>query len=101
MKQNTLLENVKYILTHYVDTRNSDKLLMLYYWRNVDQVDERFDAISTTDFLYRATSPESITRARRKIQSKGELLPTDPKVIERRKLREMQMKVALMRGEVI
>ena len=101
MKKETALERVRQILSTVPEARNSDKLLMVTYWDNFDQVNIKNGKISVDDFFSKATPAESLTRARRMIQSKGEFLPTDEAVIEQRKLRETKMKRAVLRGEVI
>ncbi|MEM2566932.1 MAG: hypothetical protein QXH20_00450 [Candidatus Bathyarchaeia archaeon] len=73
---------VRYILAHYPNTRNNDKLLMLYYWQTIDQI-----PIPKTfwhDFLTKATHPETIRRTRQKIQAQGNYLPT-PETQQKRK----------------
>lgn len=83
-EQRLIKSNVLALLEAFEDTRNSDKFLLLKYWQVVD-------GINTTigfgpQFLRQATSPESITRARRSIQSTGLFPPTDPTVLKKRRM---------------
>lgn len=62
---------VKNILTDSPECRNSDKHLMWTVWhqqRLLEQNEYGNHVISATNFLSRAVTPESITRARRKVQ---------------------------------
>lgn len=82
--QKVIKNNVLTLLEEVEGTRNSDKLLLLKYW-------QRFDNINTSigfgpSFLRLATSPESITRARRTIQSAGLYQPTDIEVLKKRRM---------------
>ncbi|MCS7124576.1 MAG: hypothetical protein NZ932_04075 [Candidatus Bathyarchaeota archaeon] len=72
---------VRHILALNPQTRRNDKLLMLYFWRDVDGIDippEFWRA-----FLSKATHPETIRRTRQKIQSQGDYLP-DEETLKRR-----------------
>lgn len=64
---------VRYILAHYPNARNNDKLLMLLYWEIIDQIP--IPKTFRYDFLTKATHPETIRRTRQKIQAKGEYPP--------------------------
>jgi hypothetical protein len=96
MTKRTIRENVEAILAAYPGTRNNDKELMLEYWETVDKVDLR----NRFDFIFFATSPESIRRARQLIQEEGRYLPDD-KVVSIRRGRQQQMVRAVRKGEVI
>lgn len=85
-EQRIVKKNVFDLLEQWEDARNSDKFLMLKYWQT-------YDGVNTTigfgpQFLRAATTPESITRARRSIQSTGLFLPTDEEVIRKRRIRQ-------------
>lgn len=77
--------NVLTLLEEVQETRNSDRLLLVRYW-------ERFDNVSMTNFeqtfLAGATPAETITRARRSIQSGGLFPPTNPDVARKRGIRQ-------------
>jgi hypothetical protein len=83
---------IRYILAHYPEARNNDKLLMLLFWEIFDkiQIPKEFRQA----FLYRATPPETIRRARQKIQSAGNYLPS-PEVLEARRRKQQAMRQAL------
>lgn len=70
MRLNDLVERA---LKEYPETRSSDRKLMMTVWWYQD-------ANYMTDFKhffqYVALMPESITRARRKLQEQGRYLPT-------------------------
>lgn len=65
-----IMESVKMILKKYPKTRNSDKLLQAYYWDEVDQI-FMVGTMFMEDFISRATSAESIRRARQLIQAEA------------------------------
>jgi len=102
MDKNTIRENVIEILDSYEDARNSDKMLMFLYWKKYDNVVDEEGNLSMNLFTSRiTTSPESLVRIRRVIQSEGMFPPTNKKVKKRRKIRERDMKEALLFGEVV
>lgn len=74
---------VRFLLARYPELRNDDRPLVLYYWYYADW----FPVLYPADRACRLTAPETIRRARQKIQAEGELLPTDTKVIRMRKIR--------------
>ena len=75
-------DKVKTILENYPDTRNSDKKLIWEFWVQEMVVFSGF--LSFENFI-KATSPESIRRARQKIQQLyPELGPTSELVRKRR-----------------
>jgi hypothetical protein len=96
MTKGTIRENVEAILAKHPSTRNNDKDLMLTYWEEIDNVElgNRFE------FIFFATSPESIRRARQLIQEEGSYLPDD-EVIAKRRGRESQMVRAVRHREVV
>lgn len=77
-------ENVLTLLEEIPETRNDDKLLMVNYWQRFDEI--TFDENFATAFVSAATSPESIHRARRSIQSGGLFTPTDEEVLKNRRM---------------
>jgi len=83
---------VRYILAHYPDARNNDKLLMLLYWEIVDKIP--IPKEFRLAFLHKATPPETIRRTRQKIQSEGNYLPS-PEVLEARRRKQEAMRQAL------
>lgn len=64
--------------------RNDDLWLILNIWKSKQQI----RLFIPYDKLNTMISPETIRRVRQKIQSEGRFLPTDEKVINRRKKRE-------------
>lgn len=72
-KQNTYTR-VKILLEQSVDCRNSDKSLIWAFWRAegaVEYAGTMFEGYRLTEESFlKATSPESITRARRKVQER-------------------------------
>jgi len=82
-KQNKVEEDVTKIMVDNETAKENDLFLILKYWQEIDHV--HIDI--PKEMLSVMTSPESITRARRKIQSDGNLLPENPMVLVRRKVR--------------
>jgi hypothetical protein len=82
--QKQIKQNVLALLEAFESARNSDRYLLLKYWQVVDNISmgEGF----AQSFINQSTSAESITRARRSIQSTGLFPPTDPEVLKKRKL---------------
>lgn len=79
---------VKSILIEYPETRNSDKLLMWYFYRKTGLVKSNLfsggEYIGFVDFVRNATPPETIRRSRADIQrlhrekvGRGEIELTD------------------------
>jgi hypothetical protein len=83
---------IRYILAHFPETRNNDKLLMLLYWDIVDKIPMPKEFRQA--FLHKATPPETIRRARQKIQSQHEYLPRQ-EVLEARRRKQQAMRKAL------
>lgn len=100
MRKNTVVENVKSILSLFPETRNNDKLLLSYYWTLIDEVDTSSIEAFMSDYHRKATTPETITRARRVVQEKGQF-KADPNVHAVRQRRAVEMKEALKRGQVV
>lgn len=86
--QRVVKHNVLTLLEQWEDARNNDKFLMLKYWQSVDNINTSIGF--GPSFLRRATSPESISRARRSIQATGLYEPTDPEVRRKRRIREQE-----------
>jgi hypothetical protein len=83
---------IRYILAHYPEARNNDKLLMLLYWELADKINIPKEFRQA--FLYKATPPETIKRARQKIQAEGSYLPRQ-EVLEARRRKQQAMRQAL------
>lgn len=83
-----LYDTVKEVLEQYPDTRDSDKKLMWLIWsRQLEK--STSESISHYDFLSKqVTTPESITRARRKVQQTHEHLRATKAVETARKRKE-------------
>lgn len=77
----TVQARIKKILALFPHTRNNDKELMFCYWVVYDGLNETNFA---TEFVQRATSPETITRARRRIQEEGLYVPSEITIAKRR-----------------
>jgi len=90
----TILSNtetaIRYILAHYPEARNNDKLLMLLYWELADKINIPKEFRQA--FLYRATHPETIRRMRQKIQEQGDYLPRQEILELRQKRRKLFQK---------
>jgi len=83
-------EIVLQVLAEEVTTRNSDKLLLLKVWFKMG-----WNSNVPFEDLEKISSPESITRCRRQIQNDSNnprFLPTDPKVIAARGIKEEQLR---------
>lgn len=83
----SIKEKTEYVLDQYPDSRNSDKLLVELYWKTWDAQHIATNEAGSWVLLERViymTSPDSITRCRRKFQEEGMYPATDPVVIERR-----------------
>jgi len=78
----TVKSAVRFLLARYPELRNDDRPLILYFWYYLD----RFPVFLPADRTGRLTSPETIRRARQKIQMTGKFLPTDLKVIQKRRI---------------
>lgn len=82
-KLNTTYKSVSWVLENHECTRNSDKLLIHYYWHFIDG----WKGGLTHDKILSLTSGATISRCRRKIQNdKGLFLPTDHEVLRKRKI---------------
>jgi hypothetical protein len=82
-KLDTIQERVAWVLNHYPETRNSDKPLWFRYWSIFES--EHWDGRSVSlDDAYKLTPPNSLSRARAKIQNDYKLFLADPEIRRRR-----------------
>lgn len=94
----TVVENVREILMELPEARNNDRLLFVYYWAVVDDIE--FAGGDFDDFIEEfanATPPSSIQRARQMINYEApeeNLLPTNPRILKLR-----QKKAEIMRDK--
>ena len=89
-RQKKVEDGVRKIMQSNVKSKENDLWLIIKYWQEVDGV-KIFIPYAMVE-NQNMTSPESITRARRKIQAKGDLLPDDPAVLIRRKVRAQMVR---------
>lgn len=83
-------DKTKFLLQTIPQSRDSDKVLIWEFWRHEGWIFNNYSdfAIEEKSFM-KATSTESICRARRMIQSKfPELQPTSEKVRRQRGIKE-------------
>ena len=93
-KLKTVKERVEYLLRKYPDARNSDLYLTILYLRKFTELGKYIDYIPYNVIRKYEGVFETIRRTRQKIQEEGYYLPTDPKVLKkRRKLAEMYRRV--------
>ncbi|MCD6235699.1 MAG: hypothetical protein J7J94_01725 [Thaumarchaeota archaeon] len=93
-KLKTVKERVEYLLEHYPEARNDDFYLYILYIRHFEPELSRYIDYVPFNIIKRSTRFESVRRARQKIQEEGHYLPTDPKILrKRRKLAEAYRKV--------
>ena len=84
-KLRTVKERVEYLLDKYPNARNSDLYLIILYLRYFTDLGRYikyipYDVIKEYDGI-----TETIRRMRQKIQEEGRYLPTDEKVLRRRR----------------
>lgn len=85
----TTKEIVRQVLSEDQRARNDDLWLILQVW----QKKQHINCFVQYDLLSTMISPETIRRVRQEIQNKnGELLPTDSKVLLKRRFREEAIK---------
>jgi len=84
-KLRTVRERVEYILRNYPDARNDDFYLYLLYVRHFEPKLSGYIKFIPFSLIKSATRFESVRRIRQKIQEEGLYLPTDPKILEKRK----------------
>lgn len=89
-KRKELENNTRHLLLTVQKTRDFDPVLVINFWAEFTK-DPKSRAIvrafryTLGDAAEYLKSPESITRARRNIQSDGKTLQPSPEVLERRK----------------
>lgn len=96
----TIRQNVEAILRDMPMSRDDDKILIITYWNVIDGIVDKEGMVDPYNIFDKATTPESITRARRLVQAEGKYLPTDPTVAARRN-KEVEMRKAVKLGEVV
>jgi len=85
-KLRTVKDRVEFLLQKYPPTRNNDFYLTLLYLKYFDNIPLPY---IEWDHIVKATTPETVSRCRRKIQNdENRFLPTDPKVRRQRKIAE-------------
>jgi len=87
---------VRYIMAHFPETRSNDKLLMLHYWTIADRI--KIPREFWRAFMRYATTPETITRVRRLIQSQGDYQPRE-EVKQKRRVRSKKFREVLKAGQ--
>jgi len=79
-------EQVEWILKTYPAARNSDTILLFYYWWHFEEAIRPYlREFPPLSVLKKLTPFETLSRWRRRIQAKGKYLPTDNTVILKRK----------------
>jgi len=90
----TVKERVEWILANYPEARNDDFYLYLLYIRCFEPKLSGYIKFIPFNLVKSATRFETIRRCRQKLQEQGLYLPTDPKVLrKRRKLAEIYRRV--------
>ena len=93
-KLKTVKERVEYLLERYPESRNDDFYLYILYVRHFEPELSRYIEYIPFEIIKRSTRFETIRRCRQKLQEQGLYLPTDPKVLrKRRKLAEAYRRV--------
>ena len=93
-KLKTIKERVEYLLERYPEARNDDFYLYLLYVRLFEPKLSGYIKFIPFNLVKSATRFETIRRCRQKLQEQGLYLPTDPKVLrKRRKLAEAYRRV--------
>lgn len=87
-------EKVRHVLRNYEQARNNDDFLIWYIKRHLEDNNlNRFSEYSSS------TNSETIRRNRAKVQNDdGDLLPTDPEVIEKRIEKEQKVRQYFMKS---
>lgn len=93
-----LYDVVKKLLVEYPVLRDNDKMLMWYVWEKQHVAGAAI--MQMERFVYDATTPESITRARRKVQENHPELGASEKVKAARDAKELQKGTHIFREEV-
>ena len=84
-KLKTVKERVEWLLANYPETRNDDFYLFILYIRHFEPELSRYIEFIPYNLIKRSTRFESVRRARQLIQAEGRYLPTDPKVLRKRR----------------
>ena len=93
-KLKTVKERVEWILANHPEARNDDFYLYILYVRTFEPELSKYIDYIPFELIKRSTRFETIRRCRQKIQEEGLYLPTDPKVLrKRRKLAEAYRRV--------
>ena len=93
-KLKTVKERVEWILANHPEARNDDFYLYILYVRTFEPELSKYIDYIPFEIIKRSTRFETIRRCRQKIQEEGRYLPTDPKVLKkRRKLAEAYRRV--------
>lgn len=82
-KTNKIVDNVRTVLNHHEETRNSDLSLAVTYWTLFDGLKTEEGFLHIPRNLHRLTDYGTISRARRFLRH--EYPPTDPEVARKRK----------------
>ena len=93
-KLKTVKDRVEWILANHPEARNDDFYLYILYVRTFEPELSKYIDYIPFELIKRSTRFESVRRARQLIQAEGRYLPTDPKVLKkRRKLADLYRKV--------
>ena len=93
-KLKTIKDRVEWILQRHPEARNDDFYLYLLYVRYFEPKLSGYIKFIPFNLVKSATRFETIRRCRQKLQEQGLYLPTDPKVLrKRRKLAEIYRRV--------
>jgi len=95
VEMRTLMDQVADILERYPATRNDDMYLFLMHTREYVNLSVKIPFIPWEEI--KALKPQSVARARRKINEGGKLMATDPKVIEARARNSEAYRLAMSR----
>jgi len=76
-------DEVEFLLSKYPEAKNNDFYLQWVWLREIMRLD--LPEIPWRKFQMLAGKMGSVRRARQKIQSQGRLLPTDQRILDRRK----------------
>lgn len=97
-KLKTVKERVEFVLRNYPETRNDDFYLWLIYVRLFCKELAKYISYIPYEVLKKAPKFETIRRVRQKIQNEEhKYLPTNPKVLKKRRLLEKTWRKAIVR----
>jgi len=80
----TVKDRVEWLLASYPAARNDDLYLYVLYLRHFCPEASQYIRFIPYEVFRQFPRFETISRCRRKIQSEGRYLPTDPEVLKRR-----------------